>query len=201
MMTVRTSTFVFGKVQKCCGEAALRALETGVSLLKQGVINGLVTAPVSKEALRLAGFEFPDRPSSWPHGSERSCTRCWHMRRGRGAGVRGSGVGGQALRIVFVTIHKPLAEVPKAITAKLVAEKIRLLHDFLRLREGIKQPKIAVLALNPHAYEFSLGEEARIARGIRLARRARVAGPFPPTRLSSCCRGLTVSSRCTMTRR
>ena len=172
--------FAYGKVQKRCGEAALRALETGVSLLKQGVINGLVTAPVSKEALRLAGFKFPGQTEFLGArlGAKRHAMLAYADDREE-AGTARAGRRTQALRIVFVTIHRPIAEVPKAITAKLVVEKVRLLHDFLRLREGIRRPRIAVLALNPHAYEFSRGEEARIAQGIRLARRARVAGPFP----------------------
>jgi 4-hydroxythreonine-4-phosphate dehydrogenase len=174
--------FAFGRVQKRCGEAALRALETGVCLLKQGVINGLVTAPVSKEALRLAGFEFPGQTEFLAArlGAKRHAMMAYleGCRNDAERTQKGRRIA-RALRIVFVTIHMPIAEVPKAIAAKLVAEKIRLLHDFLRSRERIRQPRIAVLALNPHAHEFSLGEEARIVRGIRLVRRTGVAGPFP----------------------
>jgi 4-hydroxythreonine-4-phosphate dehydrogenase len=171
--------FRFGKVQRKCGVVALNALETAVRLLRQGMLKGIVTAPVSKEALRLAGFEFPGQTEflACRLGAKRHAMLAY----AEGAGVRGqgAGVGGRALRIVFVTIHKPLAEVPKAITAKLVAEKIRLLSDFLKRRERIARPRIAVLALNPHGREFTLGEEARIAQGIWVARQVGVEGPFP----------------------
>jgi 4-hydroxythreonine-4-phosphate dehydrogenase len=163
--------FEFGKVQKGCGAAALRALDVGVALVRDGTIQGLVTAPVSKEALRLAGFEFPGQTEFLAArlGAKRHAMLAYAPEH----------KGAHALRIVFVTIHRPLADVPAGITRALVAEKIRLLHDFLRGPERIARPKIAVFALNPHGYEFTLGEEARIARGMGSARVAGVEGPFP----------------------
>ena len=171
--------FRFGKVQRKCGAAALNALETAVRMLRQGKLKGVVTAPVSKEALRLAGFEFPGQTEflAGRLGAKRHAMLAYAE--GRPVRGQGSGVGGRTLRVVFATIHKPLAEVPKAITAKLVAEKINLLADFLKRREKIARPRIAVLALNPHGREFTLGEEERIAQGIRSARVAGVEGPFP----------------------
>jgi 4-hydroxythreonine-4-phosphate dehydrogenase len=191
--------FRFGRIQRACGEVALTALETAVDLLKGGRIQGLVTAPVSKEALRLAGFTFPGQTEFLAArlGAKRHAMMAYAGARKADIsnikssmsnikGKRGHPSEGCPLfplRIVFVTIHKPLAEVPRATTSRLVAEKIGLLHEFLRQQERIHRPRIAVLALNPHAYEFTLGEEARIARGIQLASR-RVAsvkadGPFP----------------------
>jgi 4-hydroxythreonine-4-phosphate dehydrogenase len=81
---------------------------------------------------------------------------------------------------VFVTIHEPLARVAKSITAKGVFKKTRMLDRFLR-DSGVAKPRICVMAFNPHAAEFSLGEEARIAEAVRLARKTRInaLGPVP----------------------
>ncbi len=83
-------------------------------------------------------------------------------------------------KVVFVTIHEPLARVSRHITAAAIAEKTRMLDCFLR-DSGVRRPRICVMAFNPHAGEFSLGEEARIAEGITRARRASVnaVGPIP----------------------
>ncbi|MEO0085557.1 MAG: 4-hydroxythreonine-4-phosphate dehydrogenase PdxA [candidate division WOR-3 bacterium] len=155
-----------GVVQKNCGQAALAALEVGVGLLREGGISALVTAPVSKEALRLAGFR-------WPGQTELLAERLRARRHAMLAWTPG-------FKVVFVTIHVPLALVARRITAGAVAEKALLLDGFLRL-EGTPRPRICVMAFNPHAHEFTLGEERRIAAGVRRAQQAGVnsVGPVP----------------------
>lgn len=161
-----------GRVQKSCGRAAWRALEVGARLLKEGALAGLVTAPVSKQALRLAGFPFPGQTELLARrlGARRYAMLAWSP----------------YFKVIFVTIHLPLARVARHITARAVREKITLLDDFLRREKGKRarpgyRPRIAVLALNPHGAEFSCGEEARIQRAIAAARRrgSAVQGPFP----------------------
>ncbi|MEO0080467.1 MAG: 4-hydroxythreonine-4-phosphate dehydrogenase PdxA [candidate division WOR-3 bacterium] len=158
--------FTMGRVQKNCGQAALAALEVGVELLRTGAISAMVTAPVSKESLRLAGFGWPGQTEFLAErlGCRRPAMLAWTPR----------------FKVVFVTIHLPLALVAPLITAQAVAEKIRMLAGFLR-SEGRTKPRIGVMAFNPHATEFSLGEEKRILAGIRLARRsgAQATGPLP----------------------
>jgi 4-hydroxythreonine-4-phosphate dehydrogenase len=165
----------FGRAQRAAGECALQSLETSTHLLAENRIDGIVTAPVSKEALRLAGFEFPGQ-------TEFLAARLNARRHAMLAYAPLSE--GRTLRIVFATIHCPIAEVPRSVTARLVAEKIRLLDDFLRRSENLPRPRIAVLALNPHAWEFTLGEEVKITRGIRLASGIRAEGPFPADSIS-----------------
>jgi 4-hydroxythreonine-4-phosphate dehydrogenase len=161
-----TGRFVTGKVQRQCGEAAYACLQKGVDLLNEGEISGLVTGPVSKEALRLAGFRWPGQTEFLAEslGSSSFAMLAWTPK----------------FKAVFVTIHMPLGQVGRHITPELVAEKTVLLDRFLRL-EGKQKPRIAVMALNPHGDEFSLGEEDRIRDGIRLASRAGVnaEGPVP----------------------
>jgi 4-hydroxythreonine-4-phosphate dehydrogenase len=172
--------FQMGEVQRRCGRAALRALVQGVRLLRRGAISALVTAPVSKQALRLAGFRWPGQTEFLADrlGAKRHAMLAWTPK----------------FKVAFVTIHLPLARVPRRITPDRVLEKIRLLDDFLR-REGAKgtrylnprdldpsiPPRICVMALNPHAFEFSLGEDEKIAQAVAEARRQGidVAGPVP----------------------
>lgn len=167
--------FDYGKVQKHCGATALLALELGAHLLKNNDISALVTAPVSKEALRLAGFAYPGQTEFLAHrlGALHTAMLAWTPR----------------FKATFVTIHMPLAHVSRHITPDTVLEKLRLLDAFLqressgvkREASSVKRLPIAVLAFNPHAREFSLGEEDWIAEGVAAARRESIncIGPIP----------------------
>ncbi len=158
--------YEYGKPQARCGSTALLALEMGVYRLLKGGISALVTAPVSKEALRMAGFRWPGQTEFLAErlGSKRHAMLAWTPK----------------FKVVFVTIHEPLARVSRNITAAAVAEKTELLNKFLS-DTGVKRPRIGVMALNPHGVEFSLGEEERIAAGVARARRAGInaSGPIP----------------------
>jgi 4-hydroxythreonine-4-phosphate dehydrogenase len=162
----RLGAFKMGRVQRNCGVAALAFLEAGVKELRSGLVSALVTAPVSKEALRLAGFKWPGQTEFLAErlGAKRHAMLAWTPR----------------FKAVFVTIHLPLAHVSRHITAQAVAEKASLLDRFLR-DSGILRPRIGVMALNPHATEFSLGEEERIAAGVARARKTGInaTGPIP----------------------
>jgi 4-hydroxythreonine-4-phosphate dehydrogenase len=169
--------YQFGKVQKSCGVAALTALELAIDLLKTGQINGIVTAPICKEAIRLAGFKFPGHTEFLANafGIKEYAMLAYSPN----------------LKIIFVTTHKPLHEVAKNIATKAVLAKILLLNDFLFLAQDSKIrcqprpssfiPRIGVLALNPHSFEFSAGEEEKIAKAIKKAQKLgiKVSGPFP----------------------
>jgi 4-hydroxythreonine-4-phosphate dehydrogenase len=162
----RLGVFKMGRAQRDCGAAALVCLEAGVRELREKRVSALVTAPVSKQALRVAGFRWPGQTEFLAErlGSKRHAMLAWTPK----------------FKGVFVTIHEPLARVSRHITAAVVAEKADLLNQFLR-DTGVKQPRICVMAFNPHAAEFSLGEEKRIASGVALARRAGIdaTGPVP----------------------
>ncbi len=163
-----------GRPQKNCGRAALAALECGVDLLRRGEFAALVTAPVSKQALRLAGF-------SWPGQTEFLADRL-------GAAHHAMLAWTPRFKTVFVTIHLPLALVSRRITPETVLEKATLLDQFLRqsaicnLQSAMpKRPRLCVLAFNPHSFEFSRGEEERIAAGVKLCRDSGIdaSGPVP----------------------
>ena len=114
----------------------------------------------------MAGFRWPGQTEFLAErlGSRRHAMLAWTPK----------------FKVVFVTIHEPLARVSQHITAAAVAEKTELLNRFLR-DTGVTRPRICVMAFNPHAAEFSLGEEKRIAAGIARARKAGInaVGPIP----------------------
>ncbi|MBM3332435.1 hypothetical protein FJY68_11410 [candidate division WOR-3 bacterium] len=162
----RLGVFKMGRAQRNCGAAALACLEAGVRELRDKRLSALVTAPVSKEALRQAGFRWPGQTEFLAErlGARRHAMLAWTPK----------------FKVVFVTIHEPLARVSRHITAAAVAEKVELLCRFLK-DSGVKRPRIGVMAFNPHAAEFSLGEEERIAAGIARVRKAGIntTGPIP----------------------
>jgi 4-hydroxythreonine-4-phosphate dehydrogenase len=162
----RLGAFKMGRAQRNCGAAAFACLEAGVQELGAGRVSALVTGPVSKVALRMAGF-------TWPGQTEFLAERLGRKRHAMLAWT-------PSFKVVFVTIHEPLARVSRHITAAAVAEKTGLLNRFLR-DSGVTRPRICVMAFNPHAAEFSLGEEKRIAAGIAFARKAGInaVGPIP----------------------
>ena len=165
-VTGQLGLFKMGRVQRNCGAAALACLEAGVGELRENRVSALVTAPVSKEALRRAGFRWPGQTEFLAErlGSKRHAMLAWTPK----------------FKVVFVTIHEPLARVSRHVTAAAVAEKTELLSQFLR-DTGVKRPRICVMAFNPHGAEFSLGEEKRIAAGVASARKAGInaTGPVP----------------------
>ncbi len=125
------------------GKAAVMALEKAVEALKDGSIDVLVTAPISKKAVQSETFKFPGHTEFLEETL---------------------GDGKDALMILFddylkvalVTTHLPLSKVPQAITRNKVASKIRLFESVLRQDFTIERPKIAVLSLNPHCGDEGL---------------------------------------------
>lgn len=128
------------------GEIALKSLETAVTLLKNYDQQALVTAPLSKTNIKKAGSAFPGH-TEWlcdHYQVQTSAMMLFHER----------------LRVVLVTIHKPLQKIFSDITVTNITSKLQLLAESLQIRFGISQPKIAVCGLNPHASENGLfGDE------------------------------------------
>jgi 4-hydroxythreonine-4-phosphate dehydrogenase len=159
--------YKFSKVQKQCGIASFLQLHLASQLLKVGKIHGIVTAPVSKTALAIAGFPYAGQTEYFAteFGVKKYGMLAWS----------------KELKIILVTIHKPLKGVPKLITEQNVLEKIKLLNDYFIRFEKKRKPKIGVLALNPHAFEFSCGAEEKILKAIKQARKLGISaeGPIP----------------------
>lgn len=137
-----------GQAQASCGRQAYRWVESAVRDALGGRADALVTAPVCKEALHLAGVPFPGHTEMLGQltGVPDPCM-VFHSP----AWVMG-----------LATIHVALADVPGLLTAGRVLRAIRLTHEGC-VRFGRPAPRVGVLALNPHAGEGGLfgDEEAR----------------------------------------
>lgn len=128
-----------GKPTKEAGSWAGKAIEQAVQLCVSGEAEAMVTAPVSKETMRQAGYDFPGQTEMVTKLSE----------------SRGSimiMVSGFA-RIALATIHIPISEVSRAITKAGLVERLSIFNASIKNDFGVKSPKIAVLGLNPHAGE------------------------------------------------
>lgn len=126
-----------GESTAASGSWAMKAVRTATRMAMDGRFDGMVTAPISKEGIRQAGYTHPGHTEylSELTGCENTIMT---MISGR-------------LRIGLVTAHMPLREVPGAIRSELIEQRSRTLHRSLRQDFGIPAPRIAVLGLNPHA--------------------------------------------------
>ena len=150
------------------GRAAYDTIVRAVDDARQGVVDGIATAPINKEALRLAGLRWSGHTDLLAHLT--------------GAPHVAMMFHSAALRVVLATVHIALAEVPRALTQPSLEATIDLTARELP-RYGVAHPRIAVAGLNPHAGEHGLfghEEEIVIAPAIAAcrARGVDVTGPF-----------------------
>jgi 4-hydroxythreonine-4-phosphate dehydrogenase len=155
---------------KFSGEASIRFCLDAIDAARSGIIDAVVTAPVSKTSWKLAGAE-------WPGHTEMLAARCKSKRKVM-MFIAGP------LKLALATIHEALFEVRHKFTIGCVFEPIDLLNDALKEYFGIDDPKIGVAALNPHASEdgqFGDEEQRIISPAISLAQHQGIncLGPFP----------------------
>jgi 4-hydroxythreonine-4-phosphate dehydrogenase len=159
-----------GRVQSACGAAALAALRAGHELALARRVDGLVTAPVSKEALFAAG--------EICEGQTELLGRWSGIERFEMVAVAG------ALRVMLLTRHMPLRAALDLITTERVLDHLSLFDEALRAW-GLERPRLALAGLNPHAGENGLlgSEDGEIlAPAVAAARRRGldVSGPHSP---------------------
>lgn len=152
---------------------SLDALEYAVGLTRSGAASGLVTGPVSKAQLYAIGFVHPGQ-------TEFVAERC-----GVASDLIAMMLAGPTLRVIPVTTHIPLREVPGRLTLEAIVSKARAAIRGLQRQFGIEAPRIAVAGLNPHAGEDgTIGREEIdvIAPAIERLREEghQVSGPHPP---------------------
>jgi len=166
--------FQRGKITAINGQAAFQSLSIAAALAQKKMIGGLVTAPLSKEAVakKEKGFiGHTEYLAKLTHAKRYAMLLC-----------------GGPLRVVLVTIHVPLEKVSRLISKAKIKEKIMLTHDFLKKSLHIKRPKIGVSGLNPHAGENGLlGKQdaqliAPVVRELK-KKRWQVEGPLSPDRI------------------
>jgi 4-hydroxythreonine-4-phosphate dehydrogenase len=163
------TAFTPGVLSADAGKAAYDAIVRATADARSGAVSAIATAPINKEALRLAGFPWNGHTDLLAH-----LTGAKHV-----AMMFFS----DELRVVLATVHVALADVPKLLTRDLVEQTIALTARELPKFDKVP-PRIAVAGLNPHAGEHGLFgcEEDTAIRPAIDACRARgidVSGPFP----------------------
>jgi len=147
------------------GQLAGHAVERAVQLAQSGAVDAIVTAPVEKHALHVAGFRYPGH-TEWLAHLAGDVDVAMMLAAG-------------ALRVVLVTTHIALRDVPAVLTTDRIIRAGRVTTAGLRAWFGIDEPRLAVCALNPHAGEQGLfgDEETRVLAPAIAALGAQ--GPFP----------------------
>jgi len=159
----------FGELDARAGKAAYDYIRAGIDLALQRRIRAVVTAPINKEALRLADVHYPGHTEIL---ADFSGTKDFAMM-----------LMNNDLRVILVTIHVSLRDVIEQLTIERELMIIRLAHRAM-IQLGIPQPRIAVAGLNPHAGEqglFGSEDGTIIMPAIQQAQAEgiEVSGPWP----------------------
>jgi 4-hydroxythreonine-4-phosphate dehydrogenase len=169
LKAVPDGALTVGKPGAYAGHASVAYIKKAVELAQSGKAAAIVTAPINKETLYMAGY-------IWPGHTELL---------GELTGTKDFGMmlTGGGLRVVLATIHCGLRAVPDRVTKEAVERSIRLAHKACE-QMGIAEPKVAVCGLNPHAGEGGIfgDEEAKVIIPACEAMRAlgvNVIGPLP----------------------
>ncbi len=183
------------QVSALAGDAAFQYLAFAIQLVQRGFADAIVTAPLNKEALHLAGHHNPGHTeilaekcgvadfAMMLHLPEAALAPWRSMLRGSRQSTDAGQFVGHGISIAHVTLHTSVASVPHLLTEDGVSEKIGLMAGFLR-QIRCHREAIAVCALNPHGGENGLfgDEEQRIIRpAVERSRQdvANVTGPLP----------------------
>ena len=166
----RPSDFQHGQVQVACGHHAVQAVETAAGFCLDGRLAAMVTCPINKEAIHAAGYVNDI-------GHQEILARL------TGSTSTATMLMTPGLKVVHLSTHKPLIEAARYATRANVRDKLNLIHESLE-RWGLRQPRIAVAALNPHGGEGGLlGREEidELAPAVADAQRQglNATGPIP----------------------
>ncbi len=161
--------FNLGEVAAYTGEAAYSAVVTAAEMAKEGRIDAIVTAPLNKEAMHLAGHKFDGHTGLLGHLCN---TKNYFML-----------LGSPKLRAIHVSTHVSVGDAVKRVKRDRVLATIRAANEHLK-QLGIAEPRIGVCGLNPHAGENRLfgvedEDEIRPACEDAAAEGIRAVGPLP----------------------
>ncbi|QQR41197.1 4-hydroxythreonine-4-phosphate dehydrogenase PdxA [Devosia rhizoryzae] len=158
----------FGKLDPVGGEASYRFIARAVELAQSGRAAGIVTAPINKEALNLAGHHFDGHTGMLAHltGSRSSFML----------------LASERLKVIHVSTHVSLRDAIGRATPERILETIRTGHAHL-VRTGYSKPRIAVAGINPHCGEnglFGREDDLQVAPAVEMARQEGidVVGPI-----------------------
>ena len=161
----------YGEISAEYGRVALDAIDDALDAIARGECSALVTAPIHKQAIALAGSPFPGH-------TELLAAHAGLQQYGRDYAMF---FDSPRLRVVLLTVHVPLREAIASIDGRRIAELAQLTAREYERIYG-ERPRIAVAGLNPHAGEGGRfgDEEAAIARGVQSADGLDISGPHPP---------------------
>lgn len=160
-----------GRVSAACGKAAFDYIRHSIEAAMDGRLAGVVTAPIHKEALRLANVSFPGHTEIFTEltGTTRSCMMLYS----------------KELTVSMVTTHIGYADVPQRMSVERIRDVIVLTHQAMERMLG-RPPQLAICGLNPHAGEHGLfgqkEEERFVEPALAQARESgiQIEGPLPP---------------------
>lgn len=167
-----------GQPSKEAGDAALKALDRAMSDYRSGLYDVLVTAPINKNTIQSDLFHF--------HGHTE------YIEQSLGEGKKALMIlMNDTLRVALVTTHLAIKDVADAITQEAIIEKATIFHQSLKRDLSISNPRIAVLALNPHAGDggvIGTEEETIIKPAISELEKAGIQafGPYPADGFFGC---------------
>lgn len=165
----KPSDFKFGEVSAICGEIAVRAVESAAKDLLAGKLDALMTCPLNKEAIHLAGYVDIGHQEIFARLTNAESTATMLMTSG--------------LRVVHLSTHLSIIEAAQFIIVETVLERLRLIRKYFE-RWGLPQVRIGVAALNPHGGEGGLMGREEIAQiGPAIAQAVQeginARGPYP----------------------
>jgi len=168
---IKREDFKLGEINKNCGRVALEFIKKAVELTLSKKVVAIVTAPLNKEAVNLAGFNFSGQTGFLAALTETSSYTMMLV--------------SKRLKVALVTIHSSLRKAIEDISIEKILVTIKLVNESLSRCFKIKRPRIAVASLNPHAGEGGfLGDEEKsfIIPAINKAWQEgiEVWGPFSP---------------------
>ncbi len=162
-------TITLGKPSEISGKYAIQSLDAAANDLRDGHLDALITAPINKHAMQLAGFSFPGHTEYLTNKFESEESLMFMV--------------SDHLRVGLVTNHLPLGDVTAALTKEKIVRKLKIMNESLKMDFGIERPSIAILGLNPHAGDQGLlgDEEEKLIRPVIIENKKKgmlVMGPF-----------------------
>lgn len=159
-----------GTLTKQSGQCAMLSVEKGIALCNSQQADALVTAPISKEAVNLAGYHIPGHTEFL---AEKTNTSDFMMM-----------LVHEDLRVGLATGHIPVAKIASTLSTALIKKYIKIMHKTLQNDFDITSPDIAVLGLNPHAGDggvIGTEEQDIITPAINdiRSKNVSVSGPHP----------------------
>ena len=168
----------FGKISAVAGQLAADSITWATQAALRGEVSAIVTAPLHKEALSLAGVKFPG------HTEMLQALAAQHLGKTIAQLPVRMMLANRELKTVLVSIHQPLRQAIEAITVDNILETLRITHRAELASTG-RAPHLAVAGLNPHAGEGGLMGREELDIIIPALQQARaegmhVSGPFAP---------------------